>query len=106
MDSFLAKSDSESDTLFIVLNCNELAGISDFGEKSDQVARTTRWQTALRALRMHARTDKKNSPADWRGWHRYWLSQSVVGRSHSPYSFTLARFQRRLLAWHCERCAA
>jgi len=30
--------------MFIVLNCNELAGISDFGEKSDQVVPATRWQ--------------------------------------------------------------
>jgi hypothetical protein len=30
--------------MFIVLNCNELAGISDFGEKSVQVVPATRWQ--------------------------------------------------------------
>jgi hypothetical protein len=32
--------------MFIVLNCNELAGISDFGEKSAQVVSATRWQPA------------------------------------------------------------
>jgi hypothetical protein len=32
--------------MFIVLNCNELAGISDFGEKSAQVVSAIRWQPA------------------------------------------------------------
>jgi hypothetical protein len=33
--------------MFIVLNCNELAGISDFDEKSDQVVPATRWQACV-----------------------------------------------------------
>jgi hypothetical protein len=49
--------------MFIVLNCNELAGISDFGEKSVQVVPARGWQIPV-GQRRKCFGRKRNNPAD------------------------------------------
>jgi hypothetical protein len=55
--------------MFIVLNCNELAGISDFDEKKAKVVLASCWQP---------RTEKTNSPADRRFDRRGWQCFAIA----------------------------